>query len=116
MAGGQRGATRSALAAGLRRANPRGSGRRLGGEWGSVGNRLDHREWGLASLVGMPEDFKPEDDPAANTQMFQAFVDRREADEREAKMRPPTNRRPAWLAAAVGLVLFVALVWLALGR
>ncbi len=36
VAGGHRVATRSALAAGLRRANPRRSGRRLEGEWGAA--------------------------------------------------------------------------------
>lgn len=50
-------------------------------------------------------------DPGANTQMFQAFVD-----------RPETERsRPRWIRAALvgaalaGLVIVVALAWLVLG-
>jgi len=53
-------------------------------------------------------------DPAANTQMFQAFVDRRELDEQEAK----TRRGSGWkaLAALVALVVAAAIVWFALAR
>jgi hypothetical protein len=50
-------------------------------------------------------------DPGANTQMFQAFVDRAEAD--EAK---PRWKRPALAGAAlVAVVIVVAVAWLALG-
>ena len=48
VAGGHRGATRSALAAGRRRANPRPSGRRLGGSSG--------REWVRAAPVSSMQD------------------------------------------------------------
>ena len=55
----------------------------------------------------MPED---ELDPGANTQMFQAFMDRPE---------PEATGRP-WMgvavAAVVGLLVLVLLVWLVLGR
>jgi len=53
-------------------------------------------------------------DPAANTQMFQAFVDRREVDEQEAK----TRRGSGWkaLAVLVALVIAAAIVWLVLAR
>ena len=50
-------------------------------------------------------------DPAASTQMFQAFVDRPEPEESEAR----------WLqavlvgAALVGLVIVVAFAWFTLG-
>ena len=60
----------------------------------------------------MPED---QTDPSADTQMFRAFVDRREADEREAAT---TQRASAWKAAllAVVVLLVVAGLWLMLGR
>ena len=45
----------------------------------------------------MPED---ELDPAANTQMFQAFMDRRE----------PEATRPPWIGVAVGLAAVVVLL------
>jgi len=45
----------------------------------------------------MPED---ELDPAANTQMFQAFMDRRE----------PEATRPPWVGIAVAVAAVVALV------
>lgn len=66
----------------------------------------------MGSLMGMSED---DLDPAANTQMFQAFVDRRELDEQEAK----TGRGSGWkwaLAALVALVIAAAIVWLVLSR
>ena len=50
-------------------------------------------------------------DPAANTQMFQAFVDRQE----------PEASGPRWMrvaltgAAVAGLVIVAALAWLMLG-
>ena len=57
----------------------------------------------------MPE--KDDLDPAASTQMFQAFVDRAEQD--AAK---PTWKRPAVVGGALaGLVVVVVLAWLALG-
>jgi hypothetical protein len=50
-------------------------------------------------------------DPAASTQMFQAFVDRAEQD--AAK---PSWKRPAVVGGALaGLVVVVVLAWLALG-
>lgn len=66
----------------------------------------------MGSLMGMSED---DLDPAANTQMFQAFVDRRELDEQEAK----TERSSGWkwaAAALVALVIAAAIVWLVLSR
>jgi hypothetical protein len=57
----------------------------------------------------MPE--KDDLDPAANTQMFQAFVDRAEED--AAK---PGWKRPAVVGGAlIGLVVVLVLAWLALG-
>ena len=58
----------------------------------------------------MPED---DVDPAADTQTFQAFVDRREADEREAtaSRRAATGR--VALPALVALVVLLAGFWLA---
>jgi hypothetical protein len=50
-------------------------------------------------------------DPAANTQMFQAFVDRAEQDESGSRWR-------RWAVAGgvvAGLVIVVVLAWLALG-
>jgi hypothetical protein len=50
-------------------------------------------------------------DPGANTQMFQAFVDRAE----------PETSRPGWVRAALavaalaGLVIVAAIAWLVLG-
>lgn len=50
-------------------------------------------------------------DPGANTQMFQAFVDRAEQD--AAK---PGWKRPAVVGGAlVGLVVVLVLAWIALG-
>jgi hypothetical protein len=50
-------------------------------------------------------------DPAANTQMFQAFVDRAEQDE-----SGPRWKRAALAGGAVaGLVVVVVLAWLVLG-
>lgn len=46
-------------------------------------------------------------DPAANTQMFQAFVDRQEPE--------TSGRRWLWLALAGVLVIVLVLAWLALG-
>jgi hypothetical protein len=69
----------------------------------------------------MPEN-EEELDPAASTQMFQAFVDRREFDEQEAKMRRPESRSAesrlmrSTLAAAAVLVIVLAIVWLVLGN
>ena len=48
--------------------------------------------------------------------MFQAFVDRRELDEREARTRRGSGWRWAALAALSGLVIVVFLVWLVLAR
>jgi len=68
----------------------------------------------------MPEE--PDDlDPAANTQMFQAFVDRREADEQQAKKRREPRASGsrsirAALAVLVALVIMLALAWVVLGR
>ncbi|HEX6514475.1 MAG TPA: hypothetical protein VF049_02800 [Nocardioidaceae bacterium] len=54
----------------------------------------------------MPDD---ELDPAADTQMFQAFVDRRE----EPK---PSGSRWVWgVLAVAAVVVVVALAWLLLG-
>jgi flagellar biogenesis protein FliO len=53
----------------------------------------------------MPED---ELDPGASTQMFQAFVDRREEPE-------ASGSRWTWVALAVVLVIVLALAWLVLG-
>lgn len=66
----------------------------------------------------MPEDMTPEYDvdPAADTQTFQAFVDRREADEREAAGTRRAASRTALVAALVALAIIIALVWLALAR
>ena len=61
------------------------------------------------SIVSMPKD--DELDPAASTQMFQAFVDRREPE------ASGPSRTPVLVAAAlVGLVVLLALAWLLLGR
>ena len=51
-------------------------------------------------------------DPGANTQMFQAFVDRQEPE------TSGSGRSRAALAAAVlaALLILVALAWLVLGR
>ena len=67
----------------------------------------------MGSLLGMSED---DLDPAANTQMFQAFVDRRELDEQEAKTGRGSGWRWAALAALVALVIAAAIVWLVLSR
>ena len=49
-----------------------------------------------------------DDDPAANTQMFQAFVDR----ERE----PEPSRAPwVWASVAAVVLVVLALVWFFLG-
>jgi hypothetical protein len=59
----------------------------------------------VCSILPMPED---ELDPAASTQMFQAFVDRPE----------PEASRSGWMWAAVAvaaLVIVLALAWLVLG-
>lgn len=57
----------------------------------------------------MPEDH--ELDPAASTQMFQAFVDRREPE------ASGPSRTPVLVAAAlVGLVVVLALAWLLLAH
>lgn len=57
----------------------------------------------------MPED--DELDPAASTQMFQAFVDRREPEE------SGPGRTPVLVGAALlGLVVVLALVWLLLAH
>ena len=55
-------------------------------------------------------------DPAANTQMFQAFVDRRELDEEQARTRRGAGLGWAALAAAVVLVIALVVAWLVLGR
>ena len=55
-------------------------------------------------------------DPAANTQMVQAFVDRRELDEEQARTRRGSGWRWAALAAAVVLVIALVVAWLVLGR
>ena len=61
------------------------------------------------SIVAMPDN--DELDPAASTQMFQAFVDRREPD------ASGPSRTPVLVAAAlIGLVIVLALAWLLLGR
>ncbi|HEX2893698.1 MAG TPA: hypothetical protein VHO29_06815 [Marmoricola sp.] len=66
----------------------------------------------------MPEDLTPEDDvdPAADTQTFQAFVDRREADEREAAAAQRASTGRVVLAVLVALLVLAGLVWLILGR
>lgn len=66
----------------------------------------------------MPEDLTPEDDtdPAADTQTFQAFVDRREADEREAAAAQRASTGRVVLAVLVALLVVAGLVWLILGR
>ncbi|HEX6877896.1 MAG TPA: hypothetical protein VF165_19710 [Nocardioidaceae bacterium] len=53
----------------------------------------------------MPED---ELDPGASTQMFQAFVDRREEPE-------GSGWRWIWVALAVALAIVLTLAWLVLG-
>jgi hypothetical protein len=65
----------------------------------------------------MPEDMTPEYDvdPAADTQTFQAFVERREADEREATTVQRASTRRAALLALTALVILVAL-WLLLSH
>ncbi|HYJ68760.1 MAG TPA: hypothetical protein VEX15_14005 [Nocardioidaceae bacterium] len=50
-------------------------------------------------------------DPAASTQMFQAFVDRGESE----ASGPRWKRAALAGAALVGLVIVVALAWLVLG-
>jgi hypothetical protein len=50
-------------------------------------------------------------DPAANTQMFQAFVDRGEAE----ASRPRRMRAALVGAVLVGLAIVLALAWLVLG-
>lgn len=57
------------------------------------------------SLLPMPED---ELDPGASTQMFQAFVDRREEPE-------GSGSRWIWVALAVALAIVLTLAWLVLG-
>jgi hypothetical protein len=54
-------------------------------------------------------------DPAADTQMFQAFVDRRELDEQEATTSGG-RLTTVVIAAAVALVVVLVLVWLMLFR
>ena len=54
----------------------------------------------------MPQD---ELDPGANTQMFQAFVDRPEPE-------APGSRWPRVALAVAALVIVLALAWLVLGR
>lgn len=49
-----------------------------------------------------------DEDPAASTQMFQAFVDRR--DEPEA-----SGSRWIWGAVAVAVVIVLVLAWVLLG-
>ena len=63
----------------------------------------------------MPENSRPEDgvDPAADTQTFQAFVDRREADEREAAATRRAATARVALLALVALVVLLAVAWLA---
>lgn len=58
-------------------------------------------------------DPRPENDldPGANTQMFQAFVDRNESEETEA----PKSRAALVAAVLVGLVIVAVLAWLVLG-
>ena len=58
-------------------------------------------------MMCMPED---ELDPAASTQMFQAFVDRREPE----KSGPPWTLILA--GAALAALVIVVLAWLLLGR
>lgn len=61
-------------------------------------------------------------DPAADTQMFQAFVDRRELDEQEAKSwgrgSPASEGRRTWvlLLVAAALVIVLGLAWFVVGR
>ena len=55
-------------------------------------------------------------DPAADTQMFQAFVDRRELDEHEATAFGGRRTAVVLGAAVVALVTVLALVWLMLFR
>lgn len=50
-------------------------------------------------------------DPGANTQVFQAFVDRRESEESAA----PRTRAPLVAAALVGLVILAVVAWLVFG-
>jgi hypothetical protein len=60
------------------------------------------------SIAPMPEN--DDLDPAANTQMFQAFVDRAEPEE------SGRGKRIALAGAALaGLVVVVVLAWLVLG-
>lgn len=59
---------------------------------------------GRCTLLCMSED----EDPAASTQMFQAFVDRR--DEPEA-----SGSRWIWGAVAVAVVIVLVLAWVLLG-
>ena len=49
-------------------------------------------------------------DPGANTEMFQAFVDRAEPESSSG-----TSRALVWGIALVVLVIVVLLAWLALG-
>lgn len=72
----------------------------------------------VGNVLVMPEDLRPEDgvDPAADTQTFQAFVDRREADEREAAATRRAATGRVALFALVALVVFLAVVWLAFAR
>ncbi|HEU5042753.1 MAG TPA: hypothetical protein VFT75_01310 [Nocardioidaceae bacterium] len=55
-------------------------------------------------------------DPAANTQMFQAFVDRRELDEELARTRHRSGWGWAALAAAAVLAIAALIAWLVLFR
>jgi hypothetical protein len=56
----------------------------------------------------MPDD---DLDPAANTQMFQAFVDRREPEEASG-----SRAKMALLIAVAALVVVVAAAWFMMGR
>jgi hypothetical protein len=62
-------------------------------------------------------------DPAADTQMFQAFVDRRELDEQEARTwgrgsqaSPARQTRVVFGTVAAGLLIVLLLIWFVLAR